>query len=236
MYLFVLAGGFGTRLRSIVSDVPKPLAPVMGEPFIAHLIVHWMDQGVKDFVFLLHYEAPKIKRLLKQMSYSSKFSGVTFKTITEDVPLGTGGSVLNAIKKLNFEESFLVANADTWLGSGLSILLKESPCALAVVEVPNCQRYGSVIIEDALITKFKEKSDSIGQGYISSGLYHLTPSAFNGLAAGDSFSLEEIVFPKLVAKGQLSAVKLDVSFIDIGIPDDYLKFCNWMKLGKNTNL
>ena len=88
MKVIILAGGFGTRLRSVVSDVPKPLAPVAGKTFIAHLIAHWMEQGVKEFVFLLHYEACQIQAVLKEMSCDPKFSGVNFKTITEDTHLG----------------------------------------------------------------------------------------------------------------------------------------------------
>ena len=236
MYLFVLAGGFGTRLRSIVSDVPKPLAPVMGKAFITHLVAHWMDQGVKEFVFLLHYEASQIESALEEMSSIPKFSGVNFKTITEESPLGTGGSILHAIKKLGIEGSFLVANADTWLGSGVSILSKEPPCALVAVNVPNCQRYGSLQIEGSIITQFKEKSNSIGQGYVSSGLYHLSSAVFDEFEAGTAFSLEESIFPKLVTDRQLRAVKLDASFIDIGMPDDYVRFCNWIELGKKIEL
>ena len=95
--LVVLAGGFGTRLRSVVSDVPKPLAPVAGQPFIVHLIDHWVNQGVVDFIFLLHYEAEKIKRVLNELSGRDEFFGVTFRFVVETTPLGTGGAILNAI-------------------------------------------------------------------------------------------------------------------------------------------
>ena len=66
--LIVLAGGFGTRLRSVISDVPKPLAPVAGHPFIVYLLRHWVDQGVKDFIFLLHYEASQIEDKLDELN------------------------------------------------------------------------------------------------------------------------------------------------------------------------
>ena len=71
--LMVLAGGFGTRLRSVVSDVPKPLAPVAGKPFIVHLIDHWVNQGIEDFIFLLHYEADEIKTELSKLSDRDEF-------------------------------------------------------------------------------------------------------------------------------------------------------------------
>ncbi len=236
MNLLVLAGGFGTRLRSVVSDVPKPLAPVAGKTFIAHLIAHWMEQGVKEFIFLLHYEACQIEAVLKEMSCDPKFSGVNFKTITEDAPLGTGGAVLHAIKKLGVEDSFLVANADTWLGSGVNTLSQELPCALAAVNVRNSQRYGTLRFEGSKITHFEEKSNAVGQGYVSSGLYHLLPTIFDGFEFGSTFSLEKDIFPKLVAGRELSVVKLDSSFIDIGIPSDYLKFCKWIELERKNDI
>ena len=87
--LLILAGGFGTRLRSLVSDVPKPLAPVAGRPFIVHLIEHWVAQGVKDLVFLLHYEAEQIEDMLDNLSRLPEFSEIQFKVVVEELPLGT---------------------------------------------------------------------------------------------------------------------------------------------------
>jgi D-glycero-alpha-D-manno-heptose 1-phosphate guanylyltransferase len=234
--LFVLAGGFGTRLRSVVTNVPKPLAPVLNKPFITYLIEHWIDQGINDFVFLLHYEAIQIEAILKKLSLDSEYSNISFRSIYEDKALGTGGAVLHAIDRLMIKDSFLVANADTWLDSGLSALSKEPPCALVAVKVPNCKRYGALQMEGSLITQFNEKSSSIGQGYVSSGLYHLTPEIFNGLDVESVFSLENTIFPKLVANKKLFAIKVDGNFIDIGIPDDYLRFCNWIEEAKNIEL
>ena len=132
--LFVLAGGFGKRLRSSVPDVPKPLAPVDGRPFLSYLIDHWVEQGVTDFVFLLHYEARQIEFVLQQLANDPKFSAVHFSTVVENKPLGTGGAILNAIADLKMTESFLVANADTWLGSGVEILSKSLPSCLATIK------------------------------------------------------------------------------------------------------
>ena len=80
----VLAGGFGTRLRSLVSDVPKPLAPVEGKPFIVHLIQHWASQGINDFIFLLHYEAEKIEDMLNELSKRDEFSEIRFRVVVEE--------------------------------------------------------------------------------------------------------------------------------------------------------
>ena len=233
--LFVLAGGLGTRLRSLVSDVPKPLAPVAGRPFLMHLIDNWVAQGVKEFVFLLHYESAQIRQLLTNISDYPEFSDIKFIWIVEDVPLGTGGSILNAIKKLEIKESFLIANADTWLQSGIAALSKEAPNIIASVGVPNCQRYGALTFDGDNVTDFIEKSSVQGRGYVSSGLYHLDPNIFDSFEVGSCFSLEDDVFPGLVLSRQLRSIKLIAEFIDIGVPEDYLNFCNWMELRKKDD-
>ena len=129
--LMVLAGGFGTRLRSVVSDVPKSLAPVAGRPFIVYLIDHWVKQGVVDFIFLLHYEAEKIESVLGELSCRDEFSEVSFRVVIESAPLGTGGAILNAVEQFGVREGFLVANADTWLGSGVKQLASSNFSAIA---------------------------------------------------------------------------------------------------------
>jgi len=230
--LMVLAGGFGTRLRSLVSDVPKPLAPVAGYPFIFHLIQHWVAQGINDFMFLLHYEAPQIESMLDDLARRPEFFGIQFKVVVEKIPLGTGGAILNAVDYFRMSKGFLVANADTWLGAGVEQLAKETSCAIAAVSVPNSQRYGSLKFEENKISAFVEKSMSEEKGYVNSGLYHLLPEIFDEFEVGSNFSIESEVFPRLVENRQLSVVKLNESFIDIGIPEDYLKFCKWMELGK----
>ena len=86
------------------------------------------------------------------------------------------------------------------------------------------------------VTNFIEKSRAQGCGYVSSGLYHLDPSIFDTFNPGTFFSLEEDVFPRLVAARQLRSIKLSDEFIDIGVPEDYIKFCDWMDLrGKNES-
>ena len=234
--LMVLAGGFGTRLRSLVSDVPKPLAPVAGHPFIFHLIEHWVAQGVKDFIFLLHYEAAQVQVMLDSLSLRPEFDGIQFRVVVEEIPLGTGGAILNAIDFLGVSEGFLVANADTWLGAGVAELALEASSALAAVDVPNGQRYGCLQFKGNKITAFDEKLVAVGRGYVNSGLYHLLPEIFDGFEVGSCFSIERDVFPRLVLGGRLGVVKLNESFIDIGIPEDYLKFCKWVESGKVNEL
>ena len=234
--LIVLAGGFGTRLRALVTDVPKPLAPVAGKPFIVHLIEHWIAQDVKEFIFLLHFEAHLIEAALLELLSDKRFGHIKIDVIVEAKPLGTGGAILNAVSELGITDSFLVVNADTWLGHGYRELSAADPCSLAAVSVANSQRYGSLVFNEDGISEFNEKSKSNGKAFISSGLYHLLPGIFEGFDPGSSFSLEEEIFPNLVSKNMLGVVKLNTSFIDIGIPEDYLKFCKWIDSEKNNDL
>lgn len=227
--LLVLAGGFGTRLRSAVADVPKPLAPVMGTPYLHYLLEQWADSGIDRLIFLLHHQAEMIKAFLATQSIIKNF---TIETLTEPQPLGTGGAVAFAVRQCQLQDAFMVTNADTWLGSGLQAVSEAKNLAMAIIRVNNLERYGSVKTEEGRVVAFIEKEKSnTGSGWINAGLYRLNAHLFddwNGLP----FSLERDLFPKLVERGQLQAVPLNTDFIDIGIPEDYARFCRWIESGR----
>jgi NDP-sugar pyrophosphorylase family protein len=125
----------------------------------------------------------------------------------------------------------MVTNADTWLGSGIGQVLNTATPALSVVRAENSERYGSLRIEQDRVVAFREKQQSSGPGWINAGLYHLQPEFFRDWD-GMPFSLERGLFPKLAATGQLRAVPLETDFIDIGIPEDYIRFCRWVESDK----
>lgn len=229
--LLVLAGGFGSRLRAAVSSVPKPLAPVMGKPYMNYLLENWRSQGVTSFTFLLHHKAEMIRDFLTKSKLSGLLEDCDICTLVEPEPLGTGGALAYAVKELNMTGSFLVANADTWLGSGIKEVTAATAPAIAVIKVPNSERYGHVRIESNKISAFEEKQSNTGPGMINAGLYHLEAEMFrewNGM----SFALERELFPKWVTENRLAAVSLNTDFIDIGIPEDYFRFCNWIESKK----
>ena len=234
--ILVLAGGFGSRLKAAVSDVPKPLAPVCGKPFLIHLIEHLVSQGANSFVLLLHYEAERIMAIVDEVLSRHDMVGVTITSIIEEKPLGTGGAIVNAINTLNINESFLVVNADTWLGDGLKKISLSSPNSIVAVKVKDCSRYGALVVKGARVKKFLEKELSYNSGLINAGLYHLSSNVFSEYVGNASFSLEAEVFPKAASNGMLSAVEVDTDFIDIGIPRDYFRFCNWIESGKKIDL
>lgn len=226
--LLVLAGGFGTRLRSVVSDVPKPLAPVAGKPFLHYLVESWVTQKVNQMIFLLHYEAGMIELFLKKQKEEGLLRGCKVKILTEPKPLGTGGAVAYAVREFEMEESFLVANADTWLGSGVQRVARTVGPAIATVKVNDCKRYGRVQVQNDRVVGFEEKDQvAHGAGLINAGLYHLQAGLFRDWK-GNDFSLEKELFPQLATVGGLQAVHLETSFIDIGVPEDYFRFSHWI--------
>lgn len=219
--LFVLAGGLGTRLRSVVSSVPKPLAPVHGKPFLQYLIEDWLSQGATDFVFLTHYQAELISDFVREVFANESLKHCQARIVVEPALLGTGGAVANAISELNYAGTLMLVNADTWLPGSLLPLSNSTEPAMAVVEVDDLSRYGGVLVEGDRVTRFVEKSFD-GAGQINAGLYRLRTIDFP--QTGESYSLEQDILPGLVSDKQLSAVALDCPFIDIGIPEDYAKF------------
>jgi D-glycero-alpha-D-manno-heptose 1-phosphate guanylyltransferase len=226
--LLVLAGGFGTRLRSAVSAVPKPLAPVMGQPYLTYLLESWRNQGVTSFTFLLHHQADMIVDFLAEAQKSGLLAGCNIRTLVEPQPLGTGGALAYAVRELAMTGAFLVANADTWLGGGIKELSAAPAPAIAVVRVLNSERYGHVLIESNKISAFKEKQSGSASGLINAGLYHLDADMLREWD-GRPFSLECELFSKWVSANSLTALSLETNFIDIGIPEDYFRFCRWIE-------
>ncbi len=233
--LLVLAGGFGTRLRSAVADVPKPLAPVAGRPYLHYLDESWTAQGVTAITFLLHYQAETMTAFVKQQQQGGPLKSCVVDVVVEPTPLGTGGAIAYAVQQLGIKDDFLVANADTWLGNGIRALASTAVPAMATIEVGDTGRYGNVDVRDGRVQGFREKQVSGGRGWINAGLYHLGSDLFAGWD-GAPYSVERDVFPGLAQSGHLNAVALDTDFVDIGVPEDYFRFCRWIESGRKGTL
>lgn len=236
MKLLVLAGGFGTRLQSVVSDVPKALAPVGSVPFLRLQLENWISQGLRSFVFLLHHQSELVIAFLKS-EQSGLLKGCEVQWVVEAEPMGTGGAVAHAVRQLQLSGGFLVTNADTWLGTGIAGVSSARAPAMAVVKVADAGRYGQVQVDDHFnITAFHEKSKVGGVGLINAGLCHLDARFFRSWDH-EPYSLEQFSFPAMAREGLLKAVVLDTEFIDIGVPEDYRKFCDrsQKRSGKNES-
>ena len=224
MKLLILAGGFGTRIQSVMPGIPKALAPIGGAVLLELQINNWKRQGISDFVFLLHYQGLMIKDFIDS-KIKSLFDGCRVQYSFEPIPLGTGGSIAYAIKKLNLQEDFIVANADTWVGEGLKEIQAKTSPAILVTKVNNISRYGGVKFDSqGSVTSFIEKGGSAEAGWINAGIYKLSPIHFDN-CPNTSFSIESLLFPIFLNDYDFQVVKTDSYFMDIGIPDDYEKFC-----------
>jgi D-glycero-alpha-D-manno-heptose 1-phosphate guanylyltransferase len=214
----ILAGGLGTRLRSVVNELPKCMAPVAGRPFLFYVINELRLQGVTDFIFSLGYKHEVIEEYLQ-----SSFSTLRYQVVIENEPLGTGGAIQLACKKAS-AENVVVTNGDTLFKIDLSALLafheqQKADCTLALKPMQDFDRYGVVELDtDQRITAFKEKQ-FYSSGLINGGTYVLNTKAFLAHAFPEKFSFEKDYLE--TRKGKLVGLVQDSYFIDIGIPEDY---------------
>lgn len=235
MKLLILAGGYGTRLRNILKETPKALAPIHDKPFLWYQIKNWRKQGLCEFVFLLHYGSEQIIEFINKIKKTT-LKGCKIDFVIEKKPLLTGGAIGNAVQELGLEKSFLVVNADTWLGDGISLLSKKRINSLFVIMHNDIRRYGEVVFDkNFYISSLREKSSLKKSGWINTGLYKLDPRIFSTWN-GDAISLEKIILPNMIKKRLIKAVPLQADFIDIGIEDDYIKFCSWQKNNRKNKL
>jgi len=220
----ILAGGLGTRLRSVVSDVPKCLAPVGDRPFLEIQIRALAAAGVDDVVLSLGHMAEKVIAAI-----DPRRAGIGVRHVVERELLGTGGAITHVLDTLGLDE-VLVANGDTYLDGALSAMLAPldrdggEAFRMAVVDVPSRARFGGVELDSAgRVTGFLEKGQA-GGGFINAGLYRLCRAALPRDRAG-AFSLEVDALPGLVRERRVRASVIAGSFIDIGVPEDYRLFC-----------
>ena len=219
----VLAGGLGTRLRSVVADRPKVLAPVAGEPFLVHLLRQLERSGVGEVVLATGHGGDQVEAFLDR----SPWSGGEVRGVREEEPLGTGGALAFALRKAGIDRPFLALNGDTFFGGDLRQLdQSDAPITLALARVPDARRFGRVALAEGTdpvqITGFEEKGATTGPAWINAGVYRIYPDALAGIEPDTFVSFERDVMPALVARGEVSAVRFpEAPFLDIGTPEDY---------------
>jgi D-glycero-alpha-D-manno-heptose 1-phosphate guanylyltransferase len=235
MRLYILAGGFGTRLKAAVPDVPKALAPIGGIHFLKLQLEHWLAQGLFEFTFLLHHQADQIIFFLQEQK-GGLLKDCQVDWLIEPVPMDTGGALAHAVKTFGHKSDFLITNADTWLGGGIHEMMQSAAPAMAVVNLADVSRYGQVHFDHSQrVTAFAEKNGQFAAGWINAGLCHLDADLFKNWD-GQPFSLEREMFATLVQNRRLTAVPLQTDFIDIGVPADYHCFCRWVATGRHNPL
>ena len=217
----VLAGGLGTRLKQAVPNLPKPMAPIAGRPFLEYQMDYWIKQGVGRFILSVGY----LKEIIIQ-HFSDEYCGIPIEYSHEDFPLGTGGAFLKASKDL--EEPFLVLNGDTFIEVDLNTMInfhleKKSEWTLSVLEKKSSNRYMGIETNNNGKVLSLESSNS---KLINGGAYIINPSVAKTLniMVNKKVSLEDELLPSFISKkGFLYGMQCTGRFIDIGVSDDYFR-------------
>lgn len=216
----ILAGGLGTRLRSVVADLPKCMAPVAGKPFLHYVIQHLLNQGINKFIFSLGYMSESIEQFLKE-----NYPSLNYQIVIEAAPLGTGGAIQLAAKKAS-EKNVLVLNGDTLFSIDISEIYKKhtdtnSACTLCLKPMKNFDRYGVVELGNhGIVNSFKEKQ-FYSEGLINGGVYLIDVNYLLQQNLPEKFSFEKDFLEKKVDEHKFYAIVQDKYFIDIGIPEDF---------------
>ena len=223
MQAIILAGGFGTRLRTVVNDRPKPMADINGKPFLSYLLDKLALEGFNKVVLAVGYMHEYIESF-----YNNKYKTLDIIYSVEDEPLGTGGCIKEALKYID-EDYAYVLNGDTYFDIDLRDIKKDSDVTIACKYFNNFSRYGKVEIDnDNNILEFREKEEN-QTGYINGGIYLFKKDIFNKFDLNKKFSLESDFFQKYSDKLNIKAFKSNDYFMDIGIPEDYYKFIEDIK-------
>ncbi|MBW2661158.1 MAG: nucleotidyltransferase family protein [Deltaproteobacteria bacterium] len=216
----ILAGGFGTRLQPAVSDLPKPMAPVAGRPFLEYLLDHLIRQKITNVVLSVGYKA---KIIIEH--FRDSYNGLSIKYCVEEAPLGTGGAIRQSLKMVS-QKDVIVLNGDSFFDIDYDQLLsahreKKADITIAFKPMKNFDRYGSVTLEKSRIVTFEEKK-ARSSGFINGGVYVIRRDLFNGvLSLPRKFSFEQDFLMRFVHDYMIAGHLCDGYFVDVGTPNDY---------------
>lgn len=217
MQAIILCGGLGTRLKSVIKDIPKAMAPINGKPFLEFIFEFLKKQNISEVILAVSYKYEVIQEYFKD-----EFLGIKIKYSIEKEPLGTGGAIKQALEFI--KNKAYVLNGDTFFDINLSKLkLNESKICLALKAMKDFDRYGTIELNNnAFISSFKEKEFS-KSGLINGGIYLLSEDIFHSFNLENKFSFEEFLqknYKNLKARAEI----FEDYFIDIGVPEDYASF------------
>ena len=216
----ILAGGFGTRLQSVIQDIPKPMSPVGGKPFLEFLLKQLSLFGFSRVILSVGYRHEIIRN-----HFGNSFEAMQLDYCVEDTPLGTGGAIARAMQQTKAEH-VLALNGDSILLASLERFcdffhVRNTPISIALKAETNFDRYGSVTLNGSKIVRFEEKRHMV-EGVFNAGLYGFHTSVKECLLRLPTpFSIEKEIFEKHIFP--LSGCIFHDFFIDIGIPEDYTR-------------
>ena len=221
MQAIVLAGGLGTRLRGVVPDLPKPMAPVAGRPFLAWVLDELVAARFERAVLAVGYRHEAIRD-----HFGADYRGLPLAYSVEDRPLGTGGAIRLAAEGLT-GAPFFVLNGDTFLELDHRAMFAaheaaQAQMSLAVCRVPDAGRYGALEVEGGHVRGFHEKGRA-GPGAINAGVYLLSAAVVQRMPPDEAFSFEQQLLVPGIETLRPAAFEAHGLFIDIGIPEDYAR-------------
>lgn len=231
----VLAGGLGIRLRSVVADRPKTLAPAAGKPFLSYVLRYLAHQNIQNVVLSVSYLAGQVR----DFAGDGQKWGLKITYSEEQSPLGTGGALRQASQ--GFSGPFFALNGDTLFLANLEELWRVhrssgALATLALLRREDGSRRGCVRLENDRIVAFTEKPAGVSTTLINAGLYILTPPALASIQPGQKASIEQEIFPRLAANGQLAGQIQEGYFIDIGTPESLAAFEKVVQAGSLADL
>ncbi|MBS1643828.1 MAG: nucleotidyltransferase family protein [Bacteroidetes bacterium] len=216
----ILAGGLGTRLRGVIGEIPKCMAPVDNKPFLFYLLAFLQTQHVDRVILSLGYKSEQVLSWLNTQRWD-----FVLDYVIEDIPLGTGGGLRLAMTKAS-EEQVFVFNGDTYLTLELQQMehaMGQGKCktTIALKYLENAGRYGTVTMDaHSRISTFKEKQTK-SSGWINAGVYLVHRTNFLADTPSGNFSLETDYLTPEALMGHIFGLSVPGYFIDIGVPDDY---------------
>ena len=216
----ILAGGLGTRLRSVVTDRPKVLAPVCGRPYLTYLLDQLAAASVREVVLLTGHRAEQVRDALGDIH-----AGLRLIYSAEPAPLGTGGALRHALPHLS-APTIVLLNGDSYCDVDLEAFARfhraaSAGVSLVLVRVPDATRFGLVRVgRSGRVLRFDEKGTSQGPGWVSAGVY-LIDRVLVAEVPPRPLSLERDLLPQWVAERRVRGFRCDGRFLDIGTPQSY---------------
>jgi D-glycero-alpha-D-manno-heptose 1-phosphate guanylyltransferase len=233
----ILAGGLGTRLRSVASDIPKSMMPINGRPFLEYEIIYLRQKGIKEIVLCVSH----LRDSIVDYFGDGRGFGVNIEYSVEEERLGTAGAVKNAVDRLDIPDYFMVLNGDTFIEYDLKKMLavffkKDVEMVIAIAKNPGGDTSVLKIDDKGKVISYLEKpadlpADRTGSGYSGAGSYIVKKDTVKRWPAGH-ISLEYNCIPKIVGEGKAYGVTVDSKIYDIGTPEGLKEFSGFLNANK----
>ena len=220
MEAIILAGGYGTRLRQVISGIPKPMAPINGKPLLEYILGHLQKQGIRKVILSTGY-----KHEIIEQYFENQFNDIKIVYSVESEPLGTGGAIKKALDYVTSDHIFIL-NGDTFFQVNFNELYQthlqiNSDLTIVLKNMENPDRFGIIETLNNKVISFKEKTYK-SEGTVNGGVYVIKSRLLQKIEIPEKFSFEKDFMENYFSTFNFNTFKSDAYFIDIGIPEDYL--------------